>query len=162
MKRIFRRFGKPSPAMVVALMALVAALGGTAVAHHGRPGSHKLANFNKDSRDRLAGTGVIQYATQSHTTGDLNLTEPQEFKVGCELAKKATSGGFNWIGDPPPPESYELLAAYPHGGNPTARFGGGGGFTVRLYILTAEAEGKQLQVYSNCVKSRKQRGTPPV
>lgn len=157
--RIRGAFGKPSAAMVVALIALVAALGGNAVAHHGLAGVFKLANFDNSSRDRLAGTGVIQYATAQHTTGKADLTKPQEFSVSCERAKKATSGGFNWIGDPPPPTSYKLLAAYPFGGG--AALVSPGGFKVRLYVLEPEAEGKQIEVYSNCVKSRFQRGTPP-
>jgi hypothetical protein len=157
MKKIFGRLGKPSPAMIVAVIALVGALGGTSVAHHGIAGVFKLANFNDDSRDRLAGTGVIQYAQARHTTGDLSLTTPQDFEVKCAAAKKATSGGFNWIGTPPPPGSYQFLAAHPVGG----AAGQPGGFKVRLYILQAEAEGKQLDVFSNCVKSRKQDGTPP-
>jgi hypothetical protein len=159
MKRIVRRLGKPSPAMIVAIVALIAALGGNAVAHHGIAGVFKLANFNKDSRDRLAGTGVIQYATQTHKTGAMDLAKPQDFQVTCELAKKATSGGFNWIGDPPPPDSSKILSASPFGGG--AALVSPGGYKVRLYVLTAEAEGKDLQVYSNCVKSRLQSGTPP-
>lgn len=159
MKRIAGRLGTPSPAMIVAMIALVVALSGSAVAHHGIAGVFKLANFNKDSRDRLAGTGVIQYATQTHKTGAMDLTKPQEFQVTCELAKKATSGGFNWIGDPPPPDSYKILAAYPFGGG--AALVSPGGYKVRVYVLTPEAEDKEIQVYSNCVKSRLQTGTPP-
>jgi hypothetical protein len=159
MKRIVRRLGRPSPAMIVAIVALIAALSGNAVAHHGIAGVFKLANFNNDSRDRLAGTGVIEYATQSHKTGEVDLTKPQDFQVTCGAAKKATSGGFNWIGDPPPPASYQILAAYPFGGG--AALVSPGGYKVRIYILAPEAVGKEIQVYSNCVKSRKQLGTPP-
>lgn len=158
MQRI-RKMPRPSPAMIVAVIALIAALGGGAIAHHGKAGVFKLANFNKDSRDRLAGTGVIQYAQATHKTGAMDLTKPQDFEVRCELAKRATSGGFNWVGEPPPPDSFKIVSAYPVGGS--AALVSPGGFKVRLYILTPEAEGKDLQVYSNCVKSRLQRGTPP-
>lgn len=149
MKRIFNKIGKSSPGMLLGVIAIVIALTGTALATHLR-----LGDFNSSSRDRLAGTGVIQYAAQAHDTG--NVTAPRElktFSVKCELSKKATSGGFKWTAaDPPGPGAYELLDAYPNGG----------GFVVRIYIEDASAaENQPLSVYSNCVKSRAQRGTPP-
>jgi hypothetical protein len=97
---------------------------------------------------------VIQYAAQAHNTGDVAAPrELKTFSVQCELAKKATSGGFKWTGpNPPGPAAYELLDAYPTGG----------GFTVRIYIEDASAaENQPLSVFSNCVKSRKQTGVPP-
>jgi hypothetical protein len=147
----------PSPAMVVSIIALILAVSGTAVAASSLKGNLKLAFFEPTSRDRLAGTGVIEYATQSHKTGALSDTKPQDFAVTCGGAKKATSGGFNWIGDPPPPDSYKFLAAYPFGG----ASGSPGGYKVRIYILKAEAVDKEIHVFANCVKSRKQLGTPP-
>lgn len=104
-------------------VAVVLALAGTAVA----ASTLKLANFEPSSRDRLAGTGVIQYAAQNYTTGAINTTTPQTFSVKCELTKKATSGGF----------------------------------VVRIYALGPTAVNQPLSVYSNCVKSRNQNGTPP-
>ncbi len=83
------------------------------------------------------------------------------FTVKCELSKKATSGGFKWTGQTPNEGDYQLLDAYPNGG----------GFVVRLQLrpddpaTPAVNEGtalnKPLAVYSNCVKSRLQRGAPP-
>ena len=139
-----------SPGTIIAVVALVMALAGTAVA----ASTLKLGMFDTASRDKLAGTGVIQYASQAHETGDV--TGPRELKtltVKCELSKKATSGGFKWTGpNPPGPASFQLLDAYPNGG----------GFVVRIYIEDASAaENQPITVYSNCVKSRAQRGTPP-
>jgi hypothetical protein len=147
MKRIHLR--RPSAGMIVAVLAVVLAVAGTAVA----ASNLKLADFESSSRDRLAGTGVIQFAAQAHNTGDVGAPrELKTFTVQCELAKKATSGGFKWTGNPPGPATYELLDAYPNGG----------GFVVRMYIEDASAaENQPLSVYSNCVKSRKQNGTPP-
>ncbi len=71
----------------------------------------------------------------------------QTFTVNCELSKKVTAGGFKWIGAQPGPGQAALLDAYPTGG----------GYTVRLYSAFAG----QIAVYANCVKSRKQTGTPP-
>jgi hypothetical protein len=145
-----KRLRKPSPGLLLGIVAVVLALAGTAVA----AGNLKLADFEGTSRDRLAGTGVIQYAAQAYNTGDV--AAPRELKtytVRCELAKKATAGGFKWTGpNPPGPAAYELLDAYPNGS----------GFVVRLYIEdTSAAENQPISVYSNCVKSRKQNGAPP-
>jgi hypothetical protein len=141
----------PRPGLVLGVIAVILALAGTAVA----AGNLKLADFEGTSRDRLAGTGVIQYAAQPYNTGDV--TAPRElktFSVRCELAKKATSGGFKWTGpNPPGPASYEILDGYPNGS----------GYVVRIYIEDAmAAENQPLSVYANCVKSRQQNGAPPV
>jgi hypothetical protein len=148
-----KRIAKVRPGTVLGVIAIVIALAGTAVA----AGNLKLGDFTTDSRDKLAGTGVIQYAAQSYTTGKVSAdpAKPtlQTFSVKCELSKKATSGGFKWTGTTPPaPDAYQLLDAYPNGG----------GYVVRLYILKGSAADQPLSVYSNCVKSRAQRGTPPV
>lgn len=143
-----KRFAKPGRAgTILGVVALVVALTGTA-AVAGIPGKLKLGNFDQSSRDRLAGTGVIQYASQTHTVnadGGVNL---QTFTVNCELAKKASAGGFKWAAVQPP-ASYKIHDAYPTGG----------GFVVRLYYTGAAPT--QLSVYANCVKSRMQRDTPP-
>lgn len=148
MKRI--RLRRPSAGMIVGVIAVVLAIAGTAVA----ASNLRLADFEASSRDRLAGTGVIQYAGQAHNTGDVAAPrELKTFTVRCELDKKATSGGFKWTGpNPPGPGGYEILDSYPNGG----------GFVVRIYIEDGTAgENQPLSVYSNCVKSRKQNGTPP-
>jgi hypothetical protein len=145
-----KRFRMPSPGVVLGVVAVVLALAGSAVA----AGGLTLGSFTADSRDRLAGTGVIQYASQSYNTGDVAAPrELKTFSVQCELAKKATSGGFKWTGqNPPGPASYEYLDSYPTGG----------GFAVRLYIEDASAaENQPVAVYANCVKSRKQTGVAP-
>jgi hypothetical protein len=145
-----KRFRKPSPGVLLGVIAVILALAGTAIAQ----GTLRLADFEPSSRDRLAGTGVIQYAAQSHNTG--NVSAPREletFSVQCAAEKKATAGGFKWTGaDPPGPAAYEYLDSYPTGG----------GFVVRIYIENGmAAENQPLSVFANCVKSRKQDGTPP-
>lgn len=152
MKRKFGRVGRPSPAMVVGIIALVFAISGVAVA--GIPkGGLKLGMFNEQARNTLAGTGVIQYAAAAHNTGDAAVDEIKTFSVKCELSKKATAGGFKWTdASPPPADAVELLDAYPNGS----------GFVVRIRITDATgADNKALSVFTNCVKSRAQRGTPP-
>jgi hypothetical protein len=144
---------RQSPGVVLGVIAVVLALTGSAVA--GIPsGGLKLGMFKGDSRDRLAGTGVIQYAAASFitpaTTDSFNTVH--RFEVKCELSKKATSGGFKWTGTPPDAGDYQLVDAYPNGS----------GFVVRIQIAPGmTAENKPLSVYANCVKSRTQRGAPP-
>jgi hypothetical protein len=158
MKRI-----KRSPGIILGVIAIVLALGGSAVAGIPR-GGLKLGMFKDDSRDRLAGTGVIQYAAASHMTPATvdNFNTVHTFAVRCELSKKATSGGFKWTAQTPNAGDYQVLDAYPNGS----------GFVVRLQLRPDDpttpgvdegtALNKPLAVYSNCVKSRAQRGTPPV
>jgi hypothetical protein len=144
-----RRISRLRPGTVLGVIALVVALAGTAVA----ASNLRLADFESSSRDRLAGTGVIQYAAQAHNTGGLDAATPKTFSVKCELSKKATSGGFKWTGTKAPdPADYEYVDGYPNGG----------GYVVRIYILGPTAENQPLSVFSNCVKSRKQNGTAPV
>jgi hypothetical protein len=142
-----KRFRMPRPGVLLGVVAVVLALAGTAVA----ASNLRLADFEPTSRDRLAGTGVIQFAAQTTNTGAVDPAAPKTFTVKCELSKKATAGGFKWTGTPPAPTDYELLDEYPNGG----------GFVVRMYVLGPTAANQSLAVYSNCVKSRKQNGTPP-
>jgi hypothetical protein len=151
-----KRVRIPSPGVVLGVIALVVALTGTAIA----AGGLTLGSFTPDSRDRLAGTGVIQFASQSYNTGTTSTSFDQvrTFTVQCELSKKATAGGFKWTGNTPPkPTDFQILDEYPNGG----------GFVVRLYIRPntqqnpSTAENQNLSVYANCVKSRKQNGAPP-
>jgi hypothetical protein len=145
-----KRFRMPSPGLLLGIVAIVLALAGTAVA----AGNLKLADFEGSSRDRLAGTGVIQYAAQPYDTGASNsFGEVHTYTVRCELAKKATSGGFKWTDATPPKQGdFQVLDQYPNGG----------GYVVRMYIKPGgTAEHQHLAVYSNCVKSRQQNGVPP-
>jgi hypothetical protein len=154
-----KRLRMPRPGTVLGVIALVLALAGTAVA----ASNLKLANFEPSSRDRLAGTGVIQFAAQSYVTPATSdsFNTVHTYTVKCELSKKATSGGFKWTGAAPNAGDYQLLDAYPNGG----------GFVVRLQLRPDDpatpgvdegtALNKPIAVYSNCVKSRKQNGTPP-
>jgi hypothetical protein len=145
-----KRIRKPSPGVLLGIIAIVLALGGTAVA----ASNLTLGSFTPDSRNRLAGTGVIQFAQQNYNTGtSTSFDQVHSYNVQCELAKKATSGGFKWTSNTPPkPADFQVLDQYPNGG----------GYVVRIYIKPAgTAENQPLSVYSNCVKSRQQTGVPP-
>ena len=140
------KYGRRNLGVMLGVFALVVALTGTA-AVAGIPGKLKLGNFNQSSRDRLAGTGVIQYAAQTHTVADNGYATLQTFTVNCEKKKKATAGGYK-IAPTGAAFWWQFKDSYPTGS----------GFKVRLWTTTAS----QIQVYANCVKSRKQRGTPPL
>ncbi len=154
-----KRLRMPRPGTVLGVIAVVLAVGGTAVA----ASNLRLADFENSSRDRLAGTGVIQYAAQSYTTPAAvnSFNTVHTFSVKCELSKKATSGGFKWTGSVPDANDYQLVDAYPNGG----------GFVVRLQLRPDDpatpnvnegtALNKPIAIYSNCVKSRHQNGAPP-
>jgi hypothetical protein len=145
-----KRFRMPRAGTVLGVIAVVVALTGTAMA----AGGLTLGSFESSSRDRLAGTGVIQYAAQPYNTGTVaSINDIKTFSVQCELSKKATSGGFKWTGPTPPKTGdFQVLDQYPNGG----------GYVVRMYIKpSGTAENQQLSVFSNCVKSRQQTGVPP-
>jgi hypothetical protein len=150
-----KRFRIPRPGTLLGIIAVVLALAGTAMA----AGQLTLGAFTPDSRDRLAGTGVIQFASQSFNTGtSTSFDQVNTYSVKCELAKKATSGGFKWTSNTPPkPADFQVLDQYPNGG----------GYVVRIYIkpgtagTPSTAENQPLSVFANCVKSRKQTGVPP-
>jgi hypothetical protein len=152
MKRKFGRVGKPSPAMVVGIIALVFAISGVAVAGIPKSGL-KLGMFQDNSRNTLAGTGVIQYAATAHNTGDVAVDQLLQYSVACELSKKATAGGYKWTGAvPPPATAFQYVDGYPNGS----------GYVVRIRALHAtQLDNQTLSVFANCVKSRAQRGTPP-
>lgn len=140
----------PAPGTVLGVIALVVALTGTAIA----AGNLKLGMFDDSSRDRLAGTGVIQYAAASHNTPAVvaSFNTVHTYSVKCEKSKKATAGGFKWTGVTPDQADYKILDMYPNGS----------GFVVRLQLGPAgTALNKPIAVYANCVKSRAQRGAPP-
>ena len=61
MRRITRR--RPSPAMIVAIVALVAALGGTAVA----AGTISVGDFNKKTKQKTVGVGKLTYVSTTKT-----------------------------------------------------------------------------------------------
>lgn len=143
MRKLFSKPGRTGT--ILGVVALVVALTGTAAI---AASQLKLGQFDKSSRDRLAGTGVVQYASQTHTPVADGGASLQTFTVQCEKAKKASAGGYKW-GATQPVFSYFVHDAYPTGG----------GFTVRMYY--GGPAGQQLTLYANCVKSRKQTGTPP-
>ena len=82
-----KRIRKPSPGTALGVIAVILALGGTAVAGIPKGDPLKLGMFEDSSRDRLAGTGVIEYASQTHNSGAVS-PDVKSFSVQCAAAKK--------------------------------------------------------------------------
>ena len=55
---------------------------------------------------------MIQYAAQTHSTGTPS-PDVKTFSVQCAAEKKATAGGFKWLGTPPIPTDYQFVDEYP-------------------------------------------------
>ena len=84
-KRLLSR--RPSPAMIIAIVALVAALGGTAVAAGGFLTTKK---FNKFKGQVVR--GPVQYVSNSATVPDASLT-PVQVTATCPSGTKLLGGG---------------------------------------------------------------------
>jgi hypothetical protein len=107
----------PSPALVVAVMALFVALGGSAVAAGVVPLAKRALSADKakisDNAKKLGGKTAAQLTTEaaakagpaSSASGlvatrtaafSLNPNEQREFQVACSAGEKAVSGGFSY------------------------------------------------------------------
>jgi hypothetical protein len=90
MRRITRK--RPSPAMIVAIVALVAALGGTAVA----AGTISVGDFNKKTKQKTVGVGKLTYVTTT-TVDDNDGFSPTSFKTAtatCPSGTHVIGGGI--------------------------------------------------------------------
>jgi hypothetical protein len=92
MKRFKLR--RPSAPMIIAIVALVAALGGTAVAGGGFLKKTKFQNFKKNNNTTLSAKlgGPINYVVQSQTVAG-NLTTPTTITANCPSGQHPTGGG---------------------------------------------------------------------
>jgi hypothetical protein len=140
---------RPSPAMIIAIVALVAALGGTAVAAKGPflPKS-KFSNFKKNT----AVKGPITYVnqTQNVATGTdfpasgVNVTAP------CPSGFVAIGGGFK-TNEPSHDSSFFALNSYPSAT----------GWTELLYAHGATPDGTESTTVTAICAKAKTSGTLP-
>ena len=107
----------PSPALVIAVMALFVALGGTAVAAGVVPLAKRALSADKaklsDNAKKLGGKTAAQLTTEAAakagpassasglvavrtTSFALNPDEEKEFLIPCSAGEKALSGGFTY------------------------------------------------------------------
>jgi hypothetical protein len=90
MKNLLRR--RPSGAMVVAIVALVLAVGGTAVA----AGTIGIGDFTKKAKNKTVGVGKLTYVTTTVVDDDDNFTETS-FKTAvatCPSGTHVIGGGI--------------------------------------------------------------------
>jgi len=90
MKKLLRR--RPSAAMIVAIVALVAALGGTAVA----AGKIGLSSLSNGAKNKTVGVGKLTYVTQTVQAVQANQPLPTQ---NCPSGLKPIGGGIR-LSDP--------------------------------------------------------------
>ena len=142
MKRIRKL---PSPAMIVAVIALVFALAGTAV------GAKKLLGlgaFKDGVKDKTVGVGKLKYVT-SETKVDN--TMPDKVVVAtCPSNYEPVGGGIK-APDPTGPTTESILDSYPTSS----------GWTGHVNTDALPANQVTFTTIVACVRSRAITGTPP-
>jgi hypothetical protein len=93
MKRILSR--RPSPAVIIAIVALVAALGGTAIAGGGFLPKTKFQRFKKNTNTTLGTTlkGPVTYVNQTESVNTTAATSGVNITAVCPAGTKAVGGG---------------------------------------------------------------------
>jgi hypothetical protein len=154
MRAITRR--RPSPALVVAVVALVAALAGTAVAGPGAETSKlnrsKVKNIaNKQINKQLPWTtadlapGAVTapvFGTINTRAVTQNVLDGDYFEAtaNCQSGEKVISGGVKW-NNVAPDEFMPIVESYKEGEGWFARVFNGSGFdrqvTIEAYCLAA-------------------------
>lgn len=100
---MFKRIPRPSPALVVALLALFVALSGTAVAAGIVPRARLADNATKlqgKSAVQVAAmaappTSLAGYVTVKTASWSLSPRQDNDFTVACDSGQKAIAGGFD-------------------------------------------------------------------
>jgi hypothetical protein len=146
MRRIMR--SRPSPAIIVAVVALVAALAGTAVAGPGAESSKitgakvvkkatKVANKVVDQRLPITSPELGTVTTRS-VSAPVADTAYEELTANCQSGEKVLSGGVKWDNSAKT-EFLPILESYKEGEGWYARVNNGSGFsrtvTVEAYCL---------------------------
>jgi hypothetical protein len=90
MRRILTQ--RPSPAMIVAVLALVAALAGTAVAAD----KLGLSAFSKGAKNKTVGVGKLTYVSSTVTLQDTSALTGnlQQISANCPAGLKPIGGGI--------------------------------------------------------------------
>jgi hypothetical protein len=142
MKRVLRR---PSPATILAIIALVFALAGTAAA----AGTISLGDFTKKTKDKTVGVGKLTYVTTTVVDEDDNFTSTS-FKTATATCPSGTHVIGGGIKGQYPEEDF-IFDSYPTSTGWSGRvFGNHGAGTTSTFTTTAI-----------CAVSRKVTGAPP-
>jgi hypothetical protein len=140
----------PSPALVVAVLALFVALGGTAVAAGIVPHARLADNASKLQGKTAvqvaalapkapAATSIGSFVTLKTGTWTLTPRQEQNFTVTCDAGQKAIGGGWSDPGD--------YASAYQS--FPTAD---GTGWTLNMFLSSVAPSTQTGTLYAVCVK----------
>jgi hypothetical protein len=141
MQKVIRR--RPSAAIIVAVIALVVALGGTAVAAK----KLGLSVFKTGAKNKIVGVGKLTYVTTNTVVTNPDPTGGTTAVADCPAGLKVIGGGIKGQD----PESDFIFDSYPTGTGWRGRvFAGGGAGTTRTFTTTAI-----------CAASRAVTGAPP-
>jgi hypothetical protein len=93
MKRILSR--RPSPAIIIAIVALVAALAGTAIAGGGFVTKTKFKKFKQSTNTNLSAkvSGPITYVNQTQAVNTVTATSGVNITAACPAGQHAVGGG---------------------------------------------------------------------
>jgi hypothetical protein len=137
------RHSRPSPALVVAVFALVAALAGTAVAEQATTSvsKKKTKKIAKKQVNKVLPIGNDELAEIAEHSEDVSIPSSgfDALTVSCEESERILSGGFRWEGIPPATATWTQLD---HRENNGWRAGGSNfsgspkNFIVHAYCLT--------------------------
>ncbi|MGH2983055.1 MAG: hypothetical protein ACRDK5_02180 [Solirubrobacterales bacterium] len=142
MKR-FRNFRMPSPAMLIAVIALVVALGGTAVAAK----KLSLGALSDGAKNKTVGVGKLTYVQTPHTVLNPEPTDGYAISAACPSGLRVIGGGIKGQD----PNTDFIFDSYPTTTGWAGRvYPGGGAGTSRTFIVTAI-----------CANSRAVTGAPP-
>jgi len=145
MRRITRR--RPSPAMIVAVIALVLALGGTAVA----AGTIKLGALTNGAKNKTVGVGKLTYVSvqQTYNTSP-NPNEGFKLTASCPSGTHPLGGGTKLLSPAFDQSNFFLISDYLSSSGYTSQFFAG-----------SNGQADVVQVTVACAVSRAVTGSPP-
>jgi len=146
MKKVLRR--RPSAAMIVAVLALVVALGGTAVAAK----KIGLGSLSPSAKKKTVGVGKLTYVITQQT---YNADQPGGFNgyfltANCPAGTHPLGGGTKLASPTYANSSFFLIEDYPSAS----------GFTSHFYAGSS-SQADVVQVTAACGVSQAVNGSPP-
>ena len=146
-----KRIRMPSPAVIIAVIALVFALTGTAV------GAKKLlglGKFRDGVKDKTVGVGKLRYVTTTATADNTSTpASPKVLVATCPGNFEAIGGGIKLTNaDPPPGGPGDVI----HDSYPTTS-----GWTGRVSTAALPATPSTFTTTAICARSRAIQGAPP-
>lgn len=143
MRRMLKS-ARPSPAMVVGIVALVLAVSGSAI------GATKLIGlgaFKDGLKDKTVGVGKLHYVTKTEAVASTP-TDGKTINAACPSGFKPIGGAVK-TDKPANTSNYSVFQQYPTTTGWTA------------VIRQPNATSEQISVIAICAKSRVITGTPP-